>query len=1173
PDDVLRQLAVIFPPRTHRVSFTKGVNTTELASSQWLQKQTPGFLYMHNLKPQAPAARALLVWSRAEGVPIVNKNIHTIFIRDWFWQDQYRRWSIAVEEVKELGSAPCRDYMGRMPPEITFARLDDPTVKERLPDERVYPELYAWGISNGQAGVKRDEDGLFVQADEIALYFKHYNGYNIRSLLAFSTQGPLARQLHIDEIFIWHVMEQLSSAIIYMQTGITREELKEGVTAKKEAWRPFAHRNINPEHIYIHFEEESERGQLPFTEQETYPSQEEQDEQTENLLNLSLRSVFPRIVLGSWSQANHLNDKKRFYKCNRGERSEALRKWERGDDSDALDDPWAGPKPELWEDIYLLGALLRRLVTVWDAQFASTWKKGKWIDYEIDLERYKVKGARGDREGGPEYSSELLDLLEHFELNNDDIEKGGACWAQDQFYDRPDGRQFPDVDFLIKNVFPAARKKVQDEKERIRRLAGFGTGEVPRPNMEQLLKRDRTTTDVWRYLTERVELIPYTPESATEKRGVPEIKGELRAIHGTKYIIWYQFSGCEIQRPERKLVDWLGVPWTRQAMISPAKLAKGFWHKRYDKWDQQLDTPPGGTPRGGNTPPDGSFLDRDGDPLLVRRRRLLDKNAFTPDRGNVFAGANIESDDDPDVGHSARRKGRVEEWADISELHPQDPFLELDFKTHLKRVLRWMRRAKRVLWHLYPVALPGDDNLDPENVEEHLARDYLKIVRDQVKRRANGGEVTETDEDRAIKQKYHALIERLDPKGEYKVGTDHVFEKHVKQPVQPDPGTVPSPGTDIYGATPEPPSPYKIAQESEEVRKTDLAIRDAQSKLLISHMDRLVSELPKMKRRAATLKTDKRDSRDYQKYLAAKEKHETEEDRLVKYQQIVASLKQDEENQQQWERLQNEHRSKIELFTQTHEESKTQSKLQDQRAKEIAEKLVEAEYSKKMAEDRSTADAEKQKHIERHNSLQNEIIPLRKEMTEIMKRRAALVERKQLLKVRVERIEGLLPQIMTLVRTGGGADASAFKRGYQDGLGNRNQGNDLAPPPPPPPPPPGPRPGPGPGDHDGPSDRHDSIEDDEDDDDDDDNPTEETTAETPEPTTLRRSGRVRKPVARYTAAAYRTTRNPGFTPTQQAEHLRQTQPSSSTTQPSTQPSQDTTPPTKTPKRPPRTPPN
>ncbi|KAK0669932.1 hypothetical protein QBC41DRAFT_222763 [Cercophora samala] len=1058
-DDRFRQIAVVFPPRAFRTAEA-GQDWTKWASTQWLQRNKAGFIYMHNLKPQAPAGRALLVCSRAGGYLVVNKNIHKDVVREdgWNWNADYRRWWHPAQHKRYPGEIfGTTAYHGAVPPEIRFARLDDPLVTYRLPDEPVFPELHAIGISNGPEGVERDADRNVVRVDEYSLYFKHFNGHNLRSILAYTTQGPKTHHLYLEEYFIWYVMEQLVSAVIYMQSGITRTELKNGVTEKKEGWKPFVHRNIIPEHIYLHFEEAWERGQEEYDRTEVDKAKRDTNEMYERA-----RQRFPRIVLGSWSQANAMDDGWEAWIYNRGQRTLLADVNKLREEEPRVKWKGKGIKPELWEDIYLVGAVLRRLVSVWDARDNEEAWKTTWIDYNVDAKGYTMADARQEREGKPTYSSELYDMLEKFELHDEAIqEEDGTYWGEERYWDG--SRAFPDVDNLINYVFPIAYTNAQAEKRTL--WPKEDTGEITKPNFNLI--------ETWCGLTRFIDMMPYTPESkGMDEDGAKKVvMRDLQLIHGTKYIIWYQFQEPAIEDLIEELPEYLGVPWARQAMQHPAKLWGKYWYAIYQRRTGDMQTPPGGRSRRGDEHWDTEFAGR----RILSRERYEQRGAFEDDgRVKVFHKDlyTIESDDDRDEGHRARKSVREKEWKELIESYGnlEDPFLYLTEKQHLKRVLRWMRRAKRVLWHLYPVALPDDETLQLRNDEEQIASQYLKIMRNEVALQAAGQQVTDTPEERAIKQKYHVMLERLDPKGEYKVGYKHEFAKPpaprepTPQPREPTPAPrdptpaprdptpaprdptpaprdpTPAPREPTPAprepTPPLPPSPFTQYRKDEEARKIQAEITRAEHQVLRDRVkavaDRIVVAAEEMNR----LETDDTTTNQYARYLEAKRRHE---ELLVKgraYEAAINNLPKLETYPEQKQRLENEIVRNQERIADLRRELQEPKKMRKQKATVIAELDGEARRLRAQAGLPSSTELDKAQLEGRAAKIEAEAADFLQQVTEIKEKQDQVMSKIWILEHKIESYRKTIRRIdRELVRQEKPAKVkSAFCRGYEQAM-------------------------------------------------------------------------------------------------------------------------------------------
>ncbi|KAK3367947.1 hypothetical protein B0H63DRAFT_529653 [Podospora didyma] len=85
-------------------------------------------------------------------------------------------------------------------------------------------------------------------------------------------QYSLARRT-VPELFVWHVIEQLSRAVCYPGLGLTPRNLKNGETRAEAGWTPIVHRDINASSIYLEFPNpsDSDWGELEEIDKQCLP--------------------------------------------------------------------------------------------------------------------------------------------------------------------------------------------------------------------------------------------------------------------------------------------------------------------------------------------------------------------------------------------------------------------------------------------------------------------------------------------------------------------------------------------------------------------------------------------------------------------------------------------------------------------------------------------------------------------------------------------------------------------------------------------------------------------------------------------------------------------------------------------------------------------------------------
>ncbi|KAK4234169.1 hypothetical protein C8A03DRAFT_18876, partial [Achaetomium macrosporum] len=434
-------------------------------SDVWLDAHGKGFLLMHNLHTREPPGRCILLQSLGTGELVVNKRLKRCAP---IWDDDdYRknpsRWVYAWHEP--------------VPSELRFSRLDDPCVAVRLPDEPYFPELYAYGIP---CGYKEGE-----MPDVWSLFFKWYNGGSLRNLMEMYADPKIGAP--VPEPFIWHVMEQLSRAVIYLHTGLTRKELrtKRGnwmSKVEKGEWTPLVHRGIREQNILLHFSEDGGGD--------------------------SLDRCFPRIVLEGFKRANLVTDDLSWWHYAPAySRSRTVK-----------ESIW---RPEPWEDMYLMGEVFRRLVAVHEC---GKMKSGNRLNFDVDREcrmsSYLSENLNLEPGERPAYSDDLINLLRKWEIPDLLADRAEPYDQAQHFSDHGIWEQIPGIEFLTKEVLPMAAKKVK-----MYRTMGFG-----RLASED---EDGLMGDVsWVMPVPSFETIPYSTNKGSQEHTLEVLKRELKYLYG-----------------------------------------------------------------------------------------------------------------------------------------------------------------------------------------------------------------------------------------------------------------------------------------------------------------------------------------------------------------------------------------------------------------------------------------------------------------------------------------------------------------------------------------------------------------------------------------------------------------------------------------------------------------
>ena len=466
-----RQLHVKLPTETFREpapSDWEHGNTKP--SDVWLSQHPSGFLLLHNLHPICPPGKCMLLRSLDTGEYVVNKRL--------------KRWAPCWEQ-----GGPFRAHVPHKvafktaaPGELRFARLADPRVEVRLPDEPYFPELYAYGIPGGEQGFDRHG-----RPEIFSLYFKRFNGGTLSNLMEIYSDPVIGGD--IPETFVWHVIEQLSRAVIYLQTGLTREDLDAGEREAKPGWVPLAHRNITETNVLLHFSEDDAHD--PFD------------------------CCFPRVVLEGFDQANLVSDPSEWW--NKGVVNIGKR------EGDPL------MPPSTWEDMHLLGAIFRRLVTVHRELKKNPGLGFNFdVDTQVQLSRYLPENIDLAEGEAPPYSRKLILLLQEWEIPAF-AEHPGVYFTDETIRD-----DIPKADYLIRYVLPVAQDMVKAY-----RSMDFD---------HVILKgKDGLNGDVsWVKPDPQFEMVPYSSTASEESSALADLENQLRWLFGPFIPVWYDYESVQV---------------------------------------------------------------------------------------------------------------------------------------------------------------------------------------------------------------------------------------------------------------------------------------------------------------------------------------------------------------------------------------------------------------------------------------------------------------------------------------------------------------------------------------------------------------------------------------------------------------------------------------------------
>lgn len=472
---VFRQLHVKLPTETFREILPQKwlddhPNQDKTKSDEWLDAHPKGFLLMHSLRDNYPDGRnllTLLLESIDTNVLIVNKRFPRLLPK--FRDDDLREYDMRVA------------YQTPNPNELRFSTLDDHRVDAKLPSAPYFPTLYAYGFPRGKShGPDR--------SDMFSLYFRYYNGGTLTNLSEMYRDPLIGAP--IPEPFIWHVMDQLGRAVLSLRRGCSNNFIEKNLGVDRllklscapdgnnthpfdqwdKDWKPVVHLDITERNVLLHFPEDGE----------------------------PLSRCFPQIVLEGFKHASVLDDLK-------------------------------GTAMELeWEDLYMLGELLCRLVTNHDAPDedpSHTPDESAAVIARM-LPKYLPENLNLADGQKPAYSKELITLLQRWAR----LRPSANPLNQDQ-----DGTvNVPDPEHFFFEVLSLARKKTE-----LYRRMGY----------DDLAKEDGDgyMADVsWVKPDPSFAHIPYAVGDGKEEKMLQTLARELKWLFGPYIPVWYRYDGIDV---------------------------------------------------------------------------------------------------------------------------------------------------------------------------------------------------------------------------------------------------------------------------------------------------------------------------------------------------------------------------------------------------------------------------------------------------------------------------------------------------------------------------------------------------------------------------------------------------------------------------------------------------
>ncbi|ROV99074.1 hypothetical protein VMCG_06697 [Cytospora schulzeri] len=119
-----------------------------------------------------------------------------------------------------------------LPPEIRVSIA--PQALVQLPEAGYFPNLVMWQKWNDS---------------QWALYTQFYNGGTIRDMIdEYYNRGDA-----IPEHFIWHFIERMGEALVYLHLGRPHGTSGPDTSSAVPGWRPVYHRDISDSNIYLHY--------------------------------------------------------------------------------------------------------------------------------------------------------------------------------------------------------------------------------------------------------------------------------------------------------------------------------------------------------------------------------------------------------------------------------------------------------------------------------------------------------------------------------------------------------------------------------------------------------------------------------------------------------------------------------------------------------------------------------------------------------------------------------------------------------------------------------------------------------------------------------------------------------------------------------------------------------
>ncbi|KAK3388491.1 hypothetical protein B0T20DRAFT_96205 [Sordaria brevicollis] len=336
-------------------------------SDKWLESKrrkieeadTKGFLLIKQLYP---LNRSMLVWdSRRPRKLYVNKRVRK-YLDKWLLARIYGDRINFHQTFEDIDRVQL--YAHPIPGDIRFARIagNDPRVEEVLPDDRHFQKLFAYGFPhppnkasrdhglankvnpNGKKGIVREE--IF----NASLYYEYLNGGSLEHAMMRINRSQPGSTCYVEEVFIWHVMEQLLHALNFLHFGVERAHVRgEGPPSRNPDaerptpnWRPIVHRWITMDNIMLHWPDPSDEKDYKW----------------------SMDGRLPRVVLTNFDNAARVDDEEyenglmHFGRLSLP--NDRIKEARYG--VSPKDRLWQVEPPHPWQDLYAVGKVLRRMI-------------------------------------------------------------------------------------------------------------------------------------------------------------------------------------------------------------------------------------------------------------------------------------------------------------------------------------------------------------------------------------------------------------------------------------------------------------------------------------------------------------------------------------------------------------------------------------------------------------------------------------------------------------------------------------------------------------------------------------------------------------------------------------------------------------------------------------------